>query len=138
MKLKLPGTGLFALVLLLLAGVAQAEVQLPRLFSDGAVLQRDQPLRIWGTADAGAPVHVDFNGSAVDVAAGADGRWSATLPAQGAGGPYQLTVRSGDSARNVRDLLVGDVWLASGQSNMEFRLRFAAAAGEDIAAADFP
>ena len=120
MKLKLPGTGLFALVLLLLAGVAQAEVQLPRLFSDGAVLQRDQPLRIWGTADAGAPVHVDFNGSAVDVAAGADGRWSATLPAQGAGGPYQLTVRSGDSARNVRDLLVGDVWLASGQSNMEW------------------
>ena len=60
MKLKLPGTGLFALVLLLLAGVAQAEVQLPRLFSDGAVLQRDQPLRIWGTADAGAPVHVDL------------------------------------------------------------------------------
>ena len=120
MKLKLPGTGLFALVLLLLAGVAQAKVQLPRLFSDGAVLQRDQPLRIWGTADAGAPVHVDFNGSAVDVAAGADGRWSATLPAQGAGGPYQLTVRSGDSTRNVRDLLVGDVWLASGQSNMEW------------------
>ena len=120
MKLKLPGTGLFALVLLLLAGVAQAKVQLPRLFSDGAVLQRDQPLRIWGTADAGAPVHVDFNGSAVEVVAGADGRWSAMLPAQGAGGPYQLTVRSGNSARSVRDLLVGDVWLASGQSNMEW------------------
>ena len=120
MKLKSPGTGLFALVLLLLSGVAQAGVQLPRLFSDGAVLQRDQPLRIWGTADADAPVHVDFNGSAVDVVAGADGRWSATLPAQGAGGPYQLAVRSGDSTLSVRDLLVGDVWLASGQSNMEW------------------
>ena len=109
---------LVALVILALPGVATAHVTLPRVFSDGAVMQRDQPMRIWGSADAGAHVHVDFNGNAVDVVAGDDGRWSATLPAHGAGGPYQLSVRSGEATRVVQDVLVGDVWLASGQSNI--------------------
>ena len=126
---------IFALVLALMPAVAQARVELPLLFSDGAVLQRDQPMRIWGTADAGASVQVDFNGNAVDVVAGSDGRWSATLPAHGAGGPYELKVRSGETARVVRDVLVGDVWLASGQSNMEWPVASSDAAEEIIAAA---
>lgn len=124
-----------ALVLALVSGVAQAKVELPLLFSDGAVLQRDQPMRVWGTADAGASVQVDFNGNEVDVIAGSDGRWSATLPAHGAGGPYELKVRSGDTTRVVRDVLVGDVWLASGQSNMEWPVVSSDAAEEVIASA---
>ena len=58
---------IIALAVLALPGVATARVELPRLFSDGAVVQRDQPMRVWGSADAGAQVHVDFNGNAVDV-----------------------------------------------------------------------
>ncbi len=126
---------LVALVILALPGVATAHVTLPRVFSDGAVMQRDQPMRIWGSADAGARVHVDFNGNAVDVVAGDDGRWSATLPAHGAGGPYQLSVRSGEATRVLRDVLVGDVWLASGQSNMEWPVAQAGGADEVIASA---
>ena len=70
---------LIALAVLVLPGVAAARVELPRLFSDGAVVQRDQPMRVWGSADAGAEVYVDFNGNAVNVMASDDGRWSATL-----------------------------------------------------------
>ena len=127
---------LIALAVLALPGIATAHVALPRMFSDGAVMQRDQPMRIWGSADAGAQVHVDFNGNAVDVVAGDDGRWSATLPAHGAGGPYQLSVRSGETTRIVHDVLVGDVWLASGQSNMEWPVTQSAGADEVIASAD--
>jgi sialate O-acetylesterase len=124
------------LVLLAVSGIAHARVELPRLFSNGAVLQRDQPIRVWGLADAGAPVHVDFNGNAVDVVAGGDGRWSATLPAHAAGGPYQLSVHSGGTTQVVRDVLVGDVWLASGQSNMEWPVAQAGDADAVIAGAD--
>ena len=125
-------------VLLVVSGIAHARVELPRLLSDGAVLQRDQPMRIWGLADADTPVHVDFNGNAVDVVAGGDGRWSATLPAHAAGGPYQLSIRSGGTSHVVRDVLVGDVWLASGQSNMEWPVAQAGDADAVIAAADDP
>ena len=126
------------LVLLAVSGIADARVVLPRLFSDGVVLQRDQPIRVWGMADAGVPVHVDFNGNAVDVVAGGDGRWSATLPAHAAGGPYQLSIRSGGTSLVVRDVLVGDVWLASGQSNMEWPVAQAGDADAVVAAADDP
>ena len=130
--------GVIALGLLALSGIAHARVELPRLFSDGAVLQRDQPMRVWGDADAGARVHVDFNGNTVDVVAGDDGRWSATLPAHGAGGPYQLAISSGGTTRVVHDVLVGDVWLASGQSNMEWSVAQSGGADEVIASAGDP
>ena len=129
---------LIALAVLVLPGVAAARVELPRLFSDGAVVQRDQPMRVWGSADAGAQVHVDFNGNRVNVMASDDGRWSATLPAHGAGGPYVLSIKSGGTTRVVRDVLVGDVWLASGQSNMEWPVAQSGGADEVIASADDP
>ena len=129
---------IIALAVLALPGVATARVELPRLFSDGAVVQRDQPMRVWGSADAGAQVHVDFNGNAVDVMASDDGRWSATLPAHGAGGPYVLSIKSGGTTRVVRDVLVGDVWLASGQSNMEWPVAQSGGADEVIASANDP
>ena len=123
------------LVALLLAVplAAQARVELPLIFGDGAVLQRDQPMRVWGWSAPRARVRVQFDHSKADVAADAAGRWQARLPAHAAGGPFTLSVRSGNDETVSHDLLVGDVYLASGQSNMEFELYKARNAVAEIA-----
>jgi len=121
-----------------LAALASPALELPLLFSDGAVLQRDRPLPVWGTATPGARVQVEFDGSSVQATAGADGHWSLQLPAHGAGGPYVLTVRAGGQERQIADVLVGEVWLASGQSNMEWPVAQTLHAQDDIASAGDP
>src|SRR5271170_5885375 len=101
---------------------AAAAVQLPNLFSDHAVLQRDRPVRIWGWGRAAENVTVRFHGQTVTTQTDPIGYWEAWLKPEPAGGPYTLTV-SGDSTPiplERKDILLGDVWLASGQSNMEF------------------
>lgn len=108
------------LLLGLLAVPAAQAVELPRIFADGMVVQRDQPVRVWGEAAPGARVHVSFAGRDATAQAGADGRWSLALPAQTAGGPHVMRIDDGTEPRVLRDVLVGDVWLASGQSNMEW------------------
>ena len=103
---------------------ASAAVQLPNLFSDHAVLQRDQPVRIWGWGQSGENVTVRFHGQTVTAVTDPAGNWEAWLTPEAAGGPYTLTV-TGDATGtplSLQDILVGDVWLASGQSNMEFPL----------------
>jgi sialate O-acetylesterase len=103
---------------------ALAAVQLPNLLSDHAVLQRDRPVRIWGSARAGENVTVHFHGQTVTAQTDANGNWEAWLRPESAGGPFTLAV-SGDATPaqlERKDILVGDVWLASGQSNMEFPL----------------
>jgi sialate O-acetylesterase len=115
---------------LLLPVVAQATLELPRLFSRGAVLQRDQPMRVWGWATPGTRVTLGFDGAHATAVAGDAGRWDATLPAHVAGGPYVLDVTDGREHRRIGDVLVGDVWLCSGQSNMEFMV----SQGRDAAA----
>lgn len=104
---------------------ASARELLHPMFQDHAVLQRDRSVRIWGDADPGAEVAVAIAGAEVKTRASAeDGRWEAMLPARPAGGPHQLTVRSSTGAtRTITDVLFGDVWLCSGQSNMEMQLR---------------
>lgn len=117
-----------ALLCFCTTSMADAKVKLPALISDGMVLQREQPVRVWGTADAGENVQVRFLKNAVPngvkggklkatytATAGADGKWSITLPAMKPGGPYVLQVNDIE----LKDILVGDVWLCSGQSNME-------------------
>ena len=129
---------LATLALLLIAPLARAagtSLELPLLFSDGAVLQRDRPLPVWGQAEPGAQVTVALDGRSAQAMAGADGRWSLQLPAHAAGGPYELVVRAGTQEQRVRDVLVGEVWLASGQSNMEWPVAQTLHAQEDIAAA---
>jgi sialate O-acetylesterase len=103
---------------------AAAAVQLSNLFSDHAVLQRDRPVRIWGWGQAGENVTVHFHGQTVTTQADPVGYWEAWLKPESAGGPYTLTVSSDSTATPLerKDILVGDVWLASGQSNMEFPL----------------
>lgn len=93
------------------------------IFSDHAVLQRDQPIRVWGQAAPRARVDASLAGLTRSVRADASGRWSAEFPPHRAGGPYDLTVRSGGDVRTVSDVLIGDVYLCSGQSNMEFQTR---------------
>ena len=109
--------------------------ELSRLFSDGMVLQRDRPIPVWGRSAAGAEVRVSFAGGAVATRADAQGEWRVELPAQPAGGPHAMRIDDGDSARELRDVYVGDVWLASGQSNMEWPLVSSTDAGAEIARA---
>ncbi|OOG48314.1 9-O-acetylesterase [Rhodanobacter sp. C06] len=104
----------------LLPGVAQATLDLPLLYSRGAVLQRERPIHVWGWDTPGTKVRLDFDGKQANAVTDAQGRWQATLPAHAAGGPYVLEVDDGHEHRRIGDVLVGDVWLCSGQSNMEF------------------
>ncbi|HEL2966341.1 TPA: 9-O-acetylesterase [Stenotrophomonas maltophilia] len=108
------------------------------LFRDHAVLQRDRPIAVWGHAGPGQPVSVTFAGQAVSTRADAAGGWQATLPPVAAGGPHMLEVNAGTRRERVRDVLVGDVWLCSGQSNMELPVWRSLNAASEIAAATMP
>ncbi len=124
---KVKRTAFFSAAALLLAvcATATAEVRLPNVFSDHAVLQRNQPVRVWGWAAAGEQVTVRFHDQARTATAGANGAWEAWLTPETAGGPYTLTVSGSQTEKPIEraDILVGDVWVASGQSNMEFPLK---------------
>lgn len=112
---------------------------LASVFSDHAVLQRDQPIKVWGQAAPNAPVSVDLSGASVAASADAQGRWSAVLPARPAGGgPLTLTVQAGAERQVVSDLAMGDVWLCSGQSNMEYPLRRSLNGDGEVASAGDP
>ena len=112
----------------------QAAVKLPAVISDHMVLQQGMPVRVWGTADPGETVKVDFQGQSVSVKAAENGKWTAWLRPLVAAGPLEMTVNS----QTIHDVLVGEVWLGSGQSNMEFRLATAVNHDEEIARADYP
>src|SRR5688500_10086930 len=103
------------------------------------VLQRNSPLKIWGWASPREAVAVTLNKKTYKTVTGADGKWSRVLPAMKEGGPYTMTVK-GSNEITIKDILVGDVWLASGQSNMEFPMsRLQQKYPEDIAAsASYP
>ncbi|SDQ08914.1 sialate O-acetylesterase [Chryseobacterium soldanellicola] len=97
----------------------EAKITLPALVSDGMVLQRNQKLNIWGKADAGEKVEVKFLNKNYKTTADQTGNWKITLPEQKPGGPYTMTINE----ITLKDILIGDVWLASGQSNMELPMR---------------
>jgi len=116
------------------AGAGAADL-LHAMFSDHAVLQRDRPVRIHGSAPPGETVRVELAGRRARARADGDGRWEAMLPALRAGGPHELLVTAGDRSQRVRDVLVGDVWLCSGQSNIELQVWRALDARAEIAGA---
>src|ERR1035437_5925598 len=120
--------------LVTLACALQAAVKLPALISDHMVLQQGMPVRIWGAADPGESVKVDFQGQSVTVKATENGKWTVWLKPLVAAGPLDTTI-NGVASKGV---LVGEVWLGSGQSNMEPRLQTAANHDEEIARADYP
>jgi sialate O-acetylesterase len=115
----------------------QAEVRLPRLLSDHMLLQRDVPVRIWGQADPGEQVTVRFLDQNVRTQADTLGRWKVFLQPLRAGGPFTLIIE-GTNIITIQDVLVGEVWVASGQSNMAFSMRMLQKAEEEIAAANYP
>ena len=108
-----------------LATAAQAEIRLPHVISAHGVLQRDRPIHIWGWSEPGACVKIDFHQQVKEGCADRLGAWSVYLDPEKAGGPFELAVqeRGGGPGVKVGDLLVGDVWLASGQSNMQMPLK---------------
>jgi sialate O-acetylesterase len=110
---------------------------LPGLFSDHMVLQRDREIPVWGWADPGERITVTLNGDSQSTDTGYDGRWQLTLPSQKAGGPFVLTVQ-GKKTITLKDVMVGEVWVLSGQSNMTFALSGAATAATAIPAAKYP
>ncbi|HEX2945951.1 MAG TPA: sialate O-acetylesterase [Clostridia bacterium] len=102
----------------------QSKIRLPRLISDGMVIQRNAKVKVWGWAPAGETITVRFGGKAYGAAANADGEWQTVLYTGDAGGPHEMTIESGNGAERltVKNLLLGDVWVCSGQSNMEMRM----------------
>lgn len=119
------------------AGLARADVTLPAVFSDRAVLQRDRPLAVWGWAAASEEVTVSLGARTAKTTTAADGRWRVDLDAQPAGGPFELVVQ-GRNRVVAKDVLVGEVWLASGQSNMAWTVAGTKDAEAERKAADFP
>lgn len=115
---------------------AWAEVKLNPLFRDGAVLQQDANVPVWGTAKDGEQVTVQFDGQSAATTA-KDGKWMVHLKPHKAGGPFVLTV-TGENTLALNNVLVGEVWVCSGQSNMQFELRFDATAATETASANYP
>ena len=109
----------------------------PAVFSHHMVLQRDKPVPVWGTADPGEKVAVSIAGQTKTATADAQGNWSLRLDAIQAGGPHQLTVRATNKL-TIEDVLIGEVWLCSGQSNMAMNVSGTLNAEEEIAEADYP
>jgi len=133
---------LFLLTLLPCAS-AFSQMTLPRILSNHMMVQRDLPVHVWGTANPGEEVTVRFRGESRSTKTGDLGRWSVYLKPGAAGGPFQMTVEGRPAAVGtatgavmqritIDDVLVGDVWVASGQSNMEFEMRRAATAAADL------
>jgi sialate O-acetylesterase len=96
-----------------------AQVKLPRLISDGMVLQRDMDIRVWGWAPAGEVIKLKFNSRNYTTTSGPDNKWKVKLQPMHAGGPYIMDIDGGNHI-SIKDILIGDVWVCSGQSNMEF------------------
>ena len=125
-----------------------AQVTLPKILANHMVVQRDSPVHVWGMAAPGEEVSITFRGETRAAKASRIGRWSVYLKPGAAGGPFQMNLRGtpADAAGNVAaaqdivisDILVGDLWVASGQSNMEFEMRKAATADADLPHAGNP
>lgn len=120
-----------------LSGVSRADATLPALLTDHMVMQRGLPVHVWGMATPHEAVSVTFRNETKSTTADDDGRWSLYLSPGEAGGPFQLAVKATNIV-TLTDILVGDVWVASGQSNMEFSMKSLANAPTEIAAAQYP
>jgi sialate O-acetylesterase len=132
MKIKL-----LCLTGLLFSFSGYAQLHLAKIFGDHMVLQRSQPVPVWGWSAPNEKITVEINKQVKETKADKNGRWKAILDPQPAGGPYELKVKGKDSLI-LQDVLVGEVWICSGQSNMEFELNQAMHATEEIHDANYP
>ncbi len=125
------------LALLLEALTANAEVVVPKFFSDNMVLQRDALIPIWGWANPNETIEVKFHDQNKITTADSKGNWMVKLDYEKAGGPFQLTI-SGKNTIQINNVLVGEVWLCSGQSNMEWLVQYSLNAKQEIKTANYP
>ncbi len=130
---------IFLFWLSLLSCGFSADLVLPALFSDHMILQQGQPVPVWGRAAPGAEVTVQFAGQKQVAVTGEDGRWKTELsPLKTSNIPAELTITAGDQSVVLHDVLIGEVWFCSGQSNMAWTMDRTEDAGNAIAAANFP
>ncbi len=116
--MKIPLKPLFIFILISHSWTIFAQISLPKLISDGMILQRNQPVNVWGWAQSYETVQLEFGSDSYTTKADADGHWTIELPPQPAGGPFVLSFHASNTI-HIQDVWFGDVWLASGQSNME-------------------
>jgi sialate O-acetylesterase len=129
---------MIGIALMLLAAPVHAEVWMPSVFGDHMVLQEGTAVPVWGTASPGEDVRVEVAGRSARTKAGADGAWRVTLSKLGYGGPHTLTVTAASGSKTFSDVLVGEVWVASGQSNMQWSVTLARDPEKEIAAGNYP
>jgi len=122
------------ILLIIFSSVTFADVSLSKIFSNNMVLQRDMPITVFGNAAVGEMATVSFNGASVSATTDNNGQWQVKLPAMAFGGPYTLTVKGLSNSINFTNVLIGDVYICSGQSNMEFRLNQEASSATEIPA----
>lgn len=127
-------------LLLLIIGIQQlhAKIILPRIFTSHMVLQRDREINVWGWGGKNEKVTVTFNGQRVSTKADRNGNWIVRLKAMPYGGPFEMKINGRSNSILFTDVLIGDVWICSGQSNMEWILKNTRDAATEIAAAEFP
>ncbi len=125
------------LVVAFLGGSVLGDIKLPTLIGNDMVLQRDSKVRIWGWADPGEKVTVDIAGRRGNTITDTNGKWSLQLDPMKAGGPFEMTVR-GKNTIVIKNILVGDIWVCSGQSNMQMSVLAAANSAQEIAGANYP
>ena len=132
-------TALMSLLLSWVTDQAAVAVRLPHVFGNHMVLQRDKPVVVWGWAEPGEKITVAFAGQSQTATAGATGNWTVRLdPLKTSFDGRELVVAGKDSKVSISDVLVGEVWLCGGQSNMEFTLRASRDADVEIPSADSP
>ena len=117
---------------------AQADVTLPKVIGDHMVLQRDRPLPIWGWAAPDEEIKVKLDDAMANAKADAHGNWKVVLPAMKADGKAHTMTVSGKNKIELDDILIGEVWIGSGQSNMEMGIKMCDKAEKEIAAANYP
>jgi len=132
---SIPGAILLAIFSCLTSQTSNAEVKIPYILSSNMVLQRNMDINVWGWADAKEKVTVHFNDAVQSIRADKNGKWLVTFPAMKAGGPYDMKIR-GKNIIELSNILIGDVWICSGQSNMEWWLDLLPVAEEVSAVAE--
>ncbi|MDH6306925.1 sialate O-acetylesterase [Parabacteroides sp. PF5-5] len=125
-------TSLLLIILTFFTFQLTAKVSTPKFFSDHMVLQRDMPINLWGTADKGEIITVRFNNKEYTTQADKKGNWSVVMDSMPFGGPYNMSISGKANSIDFKDILIGDVWICSGQSNMEWPLEDTENAADEI------
>ncbi|WP_020528998.1 sialate O-acetylesterase [Flexithrix dorotheae] len=126
------------LLFIISASLLQAQLRVAKIFGDNMVLQRDVETPIWGWGEAGNKVEVKLLSSTKSAIIDKEGKWEVILPKQKAGGPFEIKIKSKNTEISLKNILIGEVWIASGQSNMEWKVANSNNAEKELENADYP